>query len=338
MSEPALEASALTFSYPRTFSDSTDWRQMLTSSFALHNLNARVPRGSIYGLLGPNGSGKSTLLRLALGLLPTRRGSLRVLGLDPAADAVAIRRRIGYVPQKPDLDPEMTVGDALDFASMFFDAWSREIMDQTLERFDLSARYQDRIKYLSTGFQQRLALVMALAIEPEVLILDEPTAGLDAVVRRNFADAVIEFMASGEDKTVIIASHLLSEIEALVDHVGILRNLGHGSSDMLIEAPLEELKQRVLIVRTASGAGLDDFQGAARLLGTSGAEPATAVFWLEEGARRQRVVEDLRARGVTDLRIGESSLDEIFVTLARLPSVLAPDALAAAEKQEASGA
>ncbi len=322
MPEPVLDASSLQFSYPLQFS----LPRLKVSFFAFRDLHVRIPRGSIYGLLGPNGCGKSTLLQLALGLLTVDEGRFRVLGMDPAAEAVEIRRRIGYVPQKPDLDPEMSVSETLDFVSMFFaDRWNRGVAEQALDRFDLDRRIHDQVGSLSAGFRQRLSLVTALAIEPEVLVLDEPTAGLDAVIRRDFAAAVIDYMATGEQRTVIIASHLLSEIEALVDYVGILRSAGQGASNMLIEAPLDELKERALIVKARSLGRFEPLGHGVRVLAVTGENPVSAVYLLDHGDQRHEVADRLEAAGAEDLRIGESSLEEIFVVLSQQPVVFLPE-------------
>ncbi len=329
MSEPALDALSLRFSYLFDFQDLPDEELQAWQAegyFAFHDLHLSVPRGSIYGLLGPNGSGKSTLLQMALGLLEVPSGQLRVLGIDPASDPIEIRRRVGYVPQKSDLDPEMTVDETLDFVRLFFaDRWNREVVKEALDRFQLTQLGGMKVGLLSDGIRQRVSLVTALAIEPEMLILDEPTAGLDAVVRRHFADAVIDYMATGGQRTVVLSSHLLSEMEALVDHVGILGFAGNGSSIKLIQAPLDVLKERALVVKARSTDSLENLDCARFLLRISGRKPVTAVYWLDQGSRRHQVIEELEAAGVKNLRIGESSLDEIFVALVQGPSMFQRD-------------
>ncbi len=335
MSEPALDASSLRFSYVFNLQDLPDEEvQDLPAAgyFSFHDLQLSVPRGSIYGLLGPNGSGKSTLLQLALGILAVPSGQLRALGIDAASDPIQIRRRVGYVPQKSDLDPEMTVDETLDFVRLFFaDRWNREVVKEALDRFQLTHLGGVKVGHLSVGIRQRVSLVTALAIEPEMLILDEPTAGLDAVVRRHFADAVIDYMATAEQRTVVLSSHLLSEMEALVDHVGILGTTDNGSSNMLLQAPLDGLKERALVVKARSANSLEDLDCARFLLKISGRKPVTAVYWLDQGSRRQQVIEELAAAGVKDLRIGESSLEEIFVALAQEPSLFHRDLQAEAD-------
>ncbi len=204
----------------------------------LRKLGLEVPHGSVYGLLGRNGSGKTTLVRLLLGILRPRAGTCRVLGLDPVHDAIRIRSRVGYVPQESDFDLGMPVAETLRFFGSFYpETWNDESAGALLERFELSRRPKGGA--LSVGQKARLALVTGLAFDPELLILDEPTAGLDAVVRRDFIETIIEFMTV-RGRTVFLSSHLLNEVELLADRVAVVER-----GRLLVESSVEALKEKL---------------------------------------------------------------------------------------------
>ncbi len=274
------------------------------------NLSFEVPRGSICGLLGRNGSGKTTLLRLMLGVLWRSQGTVEVLGRDPQTDALTIRRRTGYVPQESDLDPTMTVRQTLDFLRPFFEPrWNEALVEEHLVRFQLQHCQETAVGTLSGGLRQRLSLVAALAIEPELLILDEPTAGLDAVVRRDFAEMVVEAMTEPR-RTVLLSSHLLGELERLIDHVVIL--CGYG----VIAMPLEELKTRLVrwIVRfrgTPPAAGPNHPSVVSR---RQVRDTLRLSFW-NDGDSEAKLRKWLEAADAHDIETDEASLESIFVDL-----------------------
>ncbi len=274
----------------------------------LRKLAIEVPRGSVYGLLGRNGSGKTTLIRILLGVLRPAAGRCEVLGLDPAADALAIRSRVGYVPQDSDLDPKMTAGDSLRFIRSFYpETWSDEAASKLLDRFEVPLT--PRVGTLSGGQKARLALVTALAFSPEVLILDEPTAGLDAVVRRDFIETIIELMTS-EGRTVFLSSHLLGEVERLADRVAIVED-----GRLLVESSVDELKDRLCRVtarfeRPPIRSHLPRLVSCRQL-----GERWQLAAWTDGEAQRGELLESLRAQGALDVGLDESSLESIFVDL-----------------------
>ncbi len=185
---------------------------------ALKNVSLEVPAGTVFALLGENGAGKTTLIRTLTGFIKPTAGKCQVLGLDPATDALEIRRRVGYVSDAPAMYDWMKVGEIGWFASSFYE-------DGFLERYRESiASYQlpeDRkIKHLSKGQRAKVALALALAHDPELLILDEPTSGLDPLVRREFLESMIDRVATG--RTVLLSSHQISEVERVADRVAIL--------------------------------------------------------------------------------------------------------------------
>jgi ABC-2 type transport system ATP-binding protein len=188
---------------------------------ALDGLDLEVRRGEVHGLLGPNGAGKSTTLRSLLGLLRTDGGTARVFDLDPWADAVAIHRRLAYVPGDVALWPNLSGGEMIDLLLRMRGADPRRSQrEELLERFQLDPTKRGRA--YSKGNRQKVALVAAFATRSELLILDEPTSGLDPLMEQVFNECVAEQTADGT--TVLLSSHILSEVERLADRVTIIRD------------------------------------------------------------------------------------------------------------------
>ena len=195
----------------------------LTKSYrrhpALRGLDLEVPAGGVFGYLGPNGAGKTTTIRLVTGLLRRTAGSIEVLGLSPSRDRDRLQRRLGYLPGNFSPYPDLTVRQFLAYLGSLRGGVSPTVVDALVTRLGLSL--EPRIGTLSHGNRQKVGLVQAFMHEPELLVLDEPTTGLDPLVQREFASLVHEARDSG--RTVFLSSHVLSEVEALADTVGILR-------------------------------------------------------------------------------------------------------------------
>ena len=221
MSEPVITVSELT----RRFGDKT----------ALASVSLSLPRGAVYGLVGANGAGKTTLIRHLLGLLRAESGSVRVFGLDPVADPVAVLSRIGYLSEENDLPGWMRVDELIRYSRAFYPAWDDRYAEELRRTFALDP--SARIKTLSKGQKARAGLLIALAYRPELLVLDEPSSGLDPIVRRDILGAVIRTIAD-EGRTVLFSSHLLEEVEQVADHVTMIN---HGK--IVLSGPLAALKE-----------------------------------------------------------------------------------------------
>ena len=195
----------------------------LTKSYrrrpALRGLDLEVPVGGVFGYLGPNGAGKTTTIRLVTGLLRPTAGSIAVLGMSPGEDRDRLQRRIGYLPGNFAPYPDLTVRQFLAYLGSLRGGVSPTVVEDLATRLGLSM--EPRIGTLSHGNRQKVGLVQAFMHEPELLVLDEPTTGLDPLVQREFASLVHEVRDRG--RTVFLSSHVLSEVEALADTVGILR-------------------------------------------------------------------------------------------------------------------
>lgn len=194
-------------------------RKSYGSVTALDGLDLGVETGEVHGFLGPNGAGKSTTIRILLGLLRADGGSARVLGADPWAVAVALHRRLAYVPGDVELWPNLTGGEAIDLLARLHGRRDTTRRDELCDRFDLDPTKKGRA--YSKGNRQKVALVAALASGAELLLLDEPTAGLDPLMEAQFQACIRE--ATQDGCTVLLSSHVLAQVEALADRVSIIR-------------------------------------------------------------------------------------------------------------------
>jgi ABC-2 type transport system ATP-binding protein len=204
------------------------------SEVAVDNLHLTVRRGTVLGLLGPNGAGKSTTLRMIMGLLRPTTGTVRVLGLDPFQTPSQVRQQIGYVPEAPQIYRWMTVREVLRFCRALYVGWKDQQAEMLLDTFQLPA--SRRVRQLSKGMLAKLSLVIALAHEPQLLILDEPLSGLDPLARDEFLDGVLQGLCGGE-RTVVFSSHQLDEVNRLSDTVAVLH-----AGRLLTHCPLDELR------------------------------------------------------------------------------------------------
>jgi ABC-2 type transport system ATP-binding protein len=190
---------------------------------AVDHLTLSIPRGGAFGLIGPNGAGKSTTIKMLLGLTVPTSGHARVLGIDVAADPARVKQRVGYVPETHHIYRWMTVGEVIRFARSFYETWNDDLGAAMLEQFALDLR--KRVRHLSKGMLAKLALLLAIAHEPDVLVLDEPMSGMDPLAREEFLDGVVRALFERRC-TILLSSHTLSDVQRLADSVGILSE-GH---------------------------------------------------------------------------------------------------------------
>src|SRR3989449_2215106 len=202
---------------------------------ALASVSWSMPRGAVYGLVGANGAGKTTLIKHILGLLRAESGSVRVFGLDPVADPVAVLSRLGYLSDENDLPGWMRVDELIRYTSAFYPKWDDAYAEELRQAFALDRAA--KIKELSKGQKARAGLLIALAHRPELLVLDEPSSGLDPIVRRDILGAVIRTIAH-EGRTVLFSSHLLEEVERVADHVTMIHQ-----GKVVLSAPLDDIRE-----------------------------------------------------------------------------------------------
>lgn len=206
------------------------------SKTVLNDVSLHVPRGGVFGLVGENGAGKTTLIKHILGLLRAELGSVRVFDLNPVSDPVSVLGRIGYLSEQPDLPGWMCVDELLRYSRAFYPKWDAAYAETLREQFGLNPT--QRLSTLSKGQLAKAGLLTAQAHRPELLLLDEPSSGLDPLVRRDILEAVIRTVAD-EGRTVFFSSHLLEEIERVSDHIAMVHQ-----GRIVLCGSLDEIKQQ----------------------------------------------------------------------------------------------
>ncbi len=279
----------------------------LTKTFghtlALDDLDLTVTTGEVHGFLGPNGAGKSTAIRVLLGLIRADRGEVSLLGGDPWRDAAELHRRLGYVPGDVSLWPQLSGGEAIDLFGRLRGGLDPVRRSELIERFELDPTKRGRS--YSKGNRQKVALVAALAADVELLILDEPTAGLDPLMEAVFQDVIREEKRRG--RTVLLSSHILSEVEALCDRVSIVRNGHVVESGSLAE--LRHLSRTVVRAEVARPVdGLADRPDVHHLR----AEGRRVQFSVDNGSLDD-VLPLLVAAGIESLTCQPPTLEELFL-------------------------
>lgn len=273
------------------------------ATVALDRLDLTVAPGEIHGFLGPNGAGKSTTIRVLLGLLRKDAGDVVLLGGDPWTDAAELHRRLAYVPGEVNLWPNLTGGEAIDLLGRLRGGVNRQRRDELIERFELDPTKRGRS--YSKGNRQKVALVAALASDVELLLLDEPTTGLDPIMESVFQSYVDTFRDDGG--TVLLSSHILAEVEALCDRVSIIRS-GH----VVESGTLSDLRH---LTRTAVRVDLaGPPRGLAELEGVYDLEVdgTRAVFDIET-SRLDAALAALLEVGVRSLTATPPTLEELFL-------------------------
>ncbi|BCJ49365.1 tetronasin ABC transporter ATP-binding protein [Actinoplanes sp. NBRC 14428] len=270
---------------------------------ALDGLDLSVAAGEVHGFLGPNGSGKTTTIRVLLGLLRPDSGRVRLLGGDPWSDAVALHRRLAYVPGDVTLWPGISGGEVIDLIGRMRGGLDRRRRDELLERFDLDPRKKART--YSKGNRQKVALIAGLASDAELLLLDEPTSGLDPLMESVFQQCIQEVKEQG--RTVLLSSHILAEVEALCDRMSIIRMGRTVESGTLTE--LRHLTRTSIAVETARPLdGLEELPGVHDMV----LEDHHARFDVDT-AQLDTVVRRLAPLGVRSLTSTPPTLEEMFL-------------------------
>ena len=283
--------------------DVRDLVKTFGSTRALDGLDLTVHQGEVHGFLGPNGSGKSTTIRVLLGLLRKDSGTATVLGGDPWRDAVALHRRLAYVPGDVTLWPGISGGEAIDLLGRLRGGLDPARRDELLERFDLDPRKKART--YSKGNRQKVALVAALASDAELLLLDEPTSGLDPLMESVFQDHIRDVKAEG--RTVLLSSHILAEVEALCDRVSIIR-LGRTVQSGTL-SDLRQLTRTSITVTTSRPT-----TGVATLPGVAGVRPmGDGIRFEVDTDRLGPVMTHLSELGIETLESRPPTLEEMFL-------------------------
>lgn len=281
MNENALQASGITVRYGKRV--------------AVDNASLAVPRGAVYALLGRNGAGKSSLVRCLLGQQKPQAGSVTLFGEDVWKQRAALMERTGVVSEEADAPPQMKVAELAHFCSRLYARWSHEAVDQRLRRFGIDA--QARFGDLSKGQKKQVGLALALASSPDLLILDDPTLGLDVVARKSLFEEVISELAD-RGITVVLTTHDLTGVEAIADRIAIM-----SEGRVVLEEELEVVKARFRRIRYAQRpVALESGAITMRSWGSSGAEAIVSDF--EESSERFQAAQ-----------VEALSLEEIFIAV-----------------------
>ncbi|MBF6354233.1 ABC transporter ATP-binding protein [Nocardia higoensis] len=283
----------------------------LTKSYgrlvALREVDLRIERGEVFGYLGPNGAGKSTTLRVLMGMLRPTAGRAELFGMDAWSAAVAVHRRVGYVPGELALYPRMTGRQHIDYLRNLRRDRDRKYADTLATRLDL--QLDKPVRALSKGNRQKLALVLAVMSRPELLILDEPTGGLDPLVQLEFYAILREHTATGG--TVLLSSHVLSEVQRVADRVGVLRE-----GRLVAVERLEDLQEKSLhhvVAEFAHPVDATDFQhlGGLRDIVIEG----TTLRCSAPQSALDALIKHVARHTLVDFECAEASLDETFLAL-----------------------
>jgi ABC-2 type transport system ATP-binding protein len=273
------------------------------STRALDGLDLTVNTGEIHGFLGPNGAGKSTTIRVLLGILRADSGSITMLGGDPWADAVALHARLAYVPGDVELWPNLTGGEAIDLLGKLRGGLDKRRRNELIERFDLDPSKKGRT--YSKGNRQKVAIVAALASDAELLLLDEPTAGLDPLMEVVFQDVISELKAAG--RTVLLSSHILAQVEKLADTISIIRLGRIVQSGSLVE--MRHLTRTTIEANTAS-----PVTGLEQLPGVHDAEVSDGhARFAVDGTHLDGAIKHLSGFGLRTLTSHPPTLEELML-------------------------
>lgn len=269
---------------------------------ALDEVTLTVPRGGVFGLIGENGAGKTTLIKHVLGMYRAEAGSVAVFGLDPVAHPVETLGRIGYLSEDRDLPDWMRVAELMRYTQAFFPRWDEKYAEELRQAFDLNPNA--KIRTLSRGQRARAGLLAALAHRPDLLVLDEPSSGLDPVVRRDILSAIIRTIAE-EGRTVLFSSHLLDEVERVADRVAIMHR-----GRLVLSATMDEIKETYRRVTLRFTHPVEQPPVLVGSIARSGRGAEWTYLAAGESEQIRRAAEALGATVVDDAAL---SLDEVFL-------------------------
>lgn len=283
------------------------------SKCVVDSVNLRIPKGCVYGLLGRNGAGKTTIIKMLLGLVHPNYGRATIYGEEVPRLRPETRARIAYLAEGHPLYRWMKIMDAVALVRSFYAQFNDELLRQILDHFELSPRM--KIRRLSNGQRAQVSLALAVAQEPKLLILDDPTLGLDTVVRRDFLESLIQIIQR-QERTILFSSHILGDVERVADRIGILEE-----GVLRVDCPTEHFKERVKKVVLDFAGTAPEFPGCARLVSQRQAANRIELVLVDYDGEQQQVVESLSPRGVDVLDL---NLEDAFIEYTR-PGRQLPD-------------
>jgi ABC-2 type transport system ATP-binding protein len=278
------------------------------SHCVVNALDLRIPQGNVYGLLGRNGSGKTTTIKMLLGIVQPSFGRAEVLGEDAAGLRPQTRARIAYLVESHPLYRWMTIRQAVRFTQPFYPTWNAALMEQILDHFELSP--QRKINRLSNGQRAQVSLALAVASDPELLILDDPTLGLDTVVRRDFLESLIQIIQR-RGRTILLSSHILGDVDRVADRIGILVD-----GVLRVDCPTDHFKESIHKVTLEFDGEPPAFGGCAGMVSSRAVGTHLELILVGFDAGQRAAVEAL---GPRTLEAANLSLEDAFVEYTRGP-------------------
>ena len=273
----------------------------------LDNISLQVPRGCIYGLLGRNGAGKTTIIRILLGTDIATRGGTSLLGCDSQRLSAKARGRIGYVAEGHNLIQHYKVGRLIKLCKDLSITWGDRFFKSLIDTFRLPM--DRKVSELSTGMRAQLNLSLAIAIDPELLILDDPTLGLDTVARRQFLELAIDLLQK-DGRTILFSSHILSDVERIAERIGIL-----AGGKLVVDCSLEDLKNRIRKLRLIFSDEPPDDLHLTEIINQNKTGHEMTVTIANFNQQKMTILETFKPQSVTEIPM---SLEDIFIECTRI--------------------
>lgn len=278
------------------------------SRCVVNHLNLKVPEGCVYGFLGRNGAGKSTAIKMLMGMVQPNYGGMELLGQDAEDLPPETRRRIAYLAEGHPLYGWMSIGEAVNFTRAFYPGWNQELLDRILEHFELPKK--SKIRRLSNGQRAQVSLALAIAPDPELLILDDPTLGLDTVVRRDFLESLIQIIHR-QGRTILISSHVLGDVERVADRIGILVD-----GVLRVDCPTDHFKRSVRKVVLEFASPPETPSQCAGLVNAWRVGNRLELVIVDFAEEHRRMIEELRP---LSWEPAELNLEDAFIAYTRGP-------------------
>lgn len=278
--------------------------KIYADTLAVNGLDLEVPKGSIYGFLGLNGAGKTTTIKMLLNLVYPTSGEGTVLGHDIVKETVAVKEKVGYVPEEPVLYEYMKISDLLNFCKDTYLNWDMKTVGKYLDLFELSVG--KKVKQLSKGMKNQLALALALGANSELLILDEPTGGLDPAKARDFFRVILEQVAE-TGQTVFFSSHRLYEVERVVDHACIIHK-----GKLVFNQSIDDIKTNFKQIRVVFD-GEEPVIRAGEISGVASIKRQGRGCLIESDKNPESVIAALKEMRPLDIEVMDMNLEGIFL-------------------------
>jgi ABC-2 type transport system ATP-binding protein len=271
-------------------------------------LDLRITQGVVYGLLGRNGAGKSTAIKMLLGMVHPDSGRAEVLGENSLELRPETRARIAYLAEGHPLYTWMTVGEAARFTRAFYPTWDGRLLEQILDHFELSRRA--KIRRLSNGQRAQVSLALTVATDPELLILDDPTLGLDTVVRRDFLESLIQIIQR-RGRTILFSSHILGDVERVADRIGVLVN-----GVLRVDCPTDHFKESIRKIVLEFDRQPPEFPACTGLVSSRQVGRKRELIVVGYGEEHRRLAESLSPKAMDEI---EMNLEDAFIEYTRGP-------------------